>query len=156
MGFIVWLGLFSLVFQIQAVDDWLIVPLTRVLAHLSNQFLTLAGFETHVAGTILQGAGGFAVNIMKGCNGAYVMAIFAAAVLAYPVSWRLRLIGLAAGLPAVQVINLARIISLYWIGVERPDLFEKFHYQVWQTVVILLSMVLWLAWAELSNRAARR
>jgi exosortase H (IPTLxxWG-CTERM-specific) len=150
-----WLGLFSLLFQIAAVDEWLVVPLTRGIAHVSNVGLHLIGFDTEVSGTVIQGSEGLAVNILKGCNGAYVMAIFAAAVLAFPAPWGFRLAGLAVGMPAVQIINLGRIISLYYIGVNHPALFEKFHYEVWQTIVILLSMALWLGWAEISSRVAR-
>lgn len=155
LGFGAWLLLFSLLLQVPAVQDGLVLPMTRGITLVSDAALGLLGYRTEVAGTVIRGDEGFAVNILTGCNGAFVMAIFASAVLAFPVPWRLRAVGLAAGLPAVQLINLGRILSLYAIGVHRPDLFERFHTQVWQTAVILLSMALWLAWADLSHRATR-
>jgi hypothetical protein len=39
--------------------------------------------------------------------------------------------------------------------VRHPDLFERFHYHVWQTVVIVLSMAVWIAWAELLVKVRR-
>lgn len=155
LGFGLWIALFSLTLQIPAVDEWAVLPMTAGIAQVSNAGLHLLGYETIVQGTIIQEQGGFSVNILKGCNGVYVMAIFASAVLAFPVPWKLKLLGLGAGLPAVQIINLGRIISLYYVGAEHPDLFETFHMNVWQTIVILLSMMLWLGWTELANRVAR-
>lgn len=156
LAFALWLGLFSLLFQVPFIDKGLVLPMTGGLAHVSCSILNLIGFDATVSGTVIAGSSGFAVNILKGCNGAYVVAIFVAAILAFPAPWKLRLVGVAIGIPAVQIINLARIVSLYYIGVDHPALFERFHYQVWQTIVIMLSMALWLAWAELSNRVARR
>lgn len=155
-GFLFWILLFSLLFQVPWVDSWIILPMTETLASISNALLRLIGFETEVSGTIITGVEGFAVNIMKGCNGAYVVAIYLAAVLAFPASWRERGLGVLLGIPAVQGINLIRIVSLYYIGVRHPALFERFHYHVWQTIVILLAMGIWLAWAELMVRVPRR
>ena len=148
-GFALWIGLFSLLFQIPLMDTAVVVPMTEVLARVSNVGLRLIGFDTHVEGTVISGAEGFAVNILKGCNGAYVLAIYLAAVLAFPATWKEKALGTALGIPAVQGINLVRIVSLYYIGVRHPALFERFHYHVWQTVVIILSLAVWLLWAEL-------
>ncbi len=155
LGFGLWIGLFSLILQVPAVDDWIILPLMEASAHASSAGLRLFGYETTVDGNRLQQAdGSFSVNIQKGCDASYVMAIFAAAILAFPAPWKMKLLGILAGLPAVQVINLGRIMSLYYIGLEHPALFETFHLDVWQTIVIILSMALWLGWAELTNHVA--
>ncbi len=146
--FLASLGAFSLLFQLDAVEWNAIVPLTGIAAHASNLVLNLLGMKTHVSGTTIAGDQGFSVNIMLGCNGAYVTAIVVSAVLAFPSTWREKLIGLALGIPGVQVVNLVRIVSLFYIGVNRPDLFDKFHYYVWQTGVIILSMAIWIFWAE--------
>lgn len=146
--FLVSLGAFSLLFQLEAVETFIIVPLTGMAAHASNLILNLIGMSTLVTGTTIAGGEGFSVNIMHGCNGAYVTAIVVSAILAFPSTWREKLIGLALGIPGVQIINLVRIVSLYYIGVNRPDLFEQFHYYVWQTGVIVLSMAIWIFWAE--------
>lgn len=156
VAFLLWIGGFSILFQIPWIDDRVIVPMTELLARIAGLGLRGLGFEIQVSGTVLGGSEGFAVNILKGCNGAYVMAIFLAAVLAFPATWKERGIGILAGLPAVQGINLMRILSLYWIGVRHPDLFERFHYHVWQTLVILLSMALWVLWAEFLVRKPAR
>jgi exosortase H (IPTLxxWG-CTERM-specific) len=156
VGFGVWIGAFSLLFQLDWFDKHMVVPMTETLARISNVFIRMLGFDTVVEGTIITGSDAFSVNILKGCNGAYVIAIYLSAVFAFPSTWKEKALGALIGIPAVQVINLARVVSLYYIGVRHPSLFESFHYHVWQTIVILLSMAVWIAWAELLVKVPRR
>jgi exosortase H (IPTLxxWG-CTERM-specific) len=149
LGFAIWIAAFSLLFQIAWVDEHLVLPMTEATAQVSNVLLHLFGFATQVTGTVIAGTDGIAVNILGGCNGAYVIAIFLAAVFSFPSSMREKLIGAGLGVPIVLAINLGRIVSLYYVGVRYPDLFESFHVHVWQTIVIVLAMAVWIAWAEL-------
>jgi exosortase/archaeosortase family protein len=45
------------------------------------------------------------------------MALLVAAVAGFPASWRQRLAGLAGCLVAVYLVNVARLVSLYFVGV---------------------------------------
>ena len=148
LSFGLWIGLFSVLFQSRWIDEHGVVPMTEATAEVSNILVRALGFDTHVSGTVIAGSNGFAVNILKGCNGAYVLAIYLSAVFAFPSSLREKAIGAGIGIPVVQIINIGRIVSLYYIGVEHPALFESFHYHVWQTIVIVLAMAVWIAWAE--------
>ena len=57
------------------------------------------------------------------------------------------------GFVAIQVINLVRVVSLFWIGAHRPALFSASHTVLWQSVVVLCGVLLFLLWA---SRAERR
>jgi len=151
----VWIALFSILLRIPWVNDNIVLPMTTAIAWTSNGFLRAMGFGTQASGTIVSGPEGFAVNILKGCDGAYVIAIYLSAVFAFPAGLKQKLIGTLIGIPAVQAINLTRIVSLYYIGARHPDLFDLFHYHVWQTIVIVLSMAVWIAWAEIGARSPR-
>jgi exosortase H (IPTLxxWG-CTERM-specific) len=139
---------FSVLLSLDAVNERLIVPFTGLIASASSLTLNLFGLATRVAGTQIEGAAGFSVNILNGCNGVYVTAILVSAVLAFPSTAKEKLLGLALGIPGIQLVNLIRIVSLYYIGLRRPDLFDSFHLYIWQTAVIILSMGLWIFWAE--------
>jgi exosortase/archaeosortase family protein len=91
---------------------------------------------------------GLAVNIRNGCNGVEAMMIFLAAVLAFPAPWPARLSGLALGVVAIQAVNLVRVVALFLTGVYLPRFFDASHTLVWQTVVILFSVLLWIFWAN--------
>jgi exosortase H (IPTLxxWG-CTERM-specific) len=89
---------------------------------------------------------GFAVEIVGECLGLYEILIFAAAVLAYPATWRQRGQGLVLGTAIILVFNLVRIVALLLVGRHLPGLFEFFHLYFWQGTLVLLIAAAWLAW----------
>jgi len=90
----------------------------------------------------------FSVNIENGCNGVETALLFGAAVLAFPAPWKRRLLGLSLGFAAIQLVNLARVVSLFWIGAHRPALFSASHTVLWQSIVVLCGVLLFLLWAS--------
>jgi exosortase/archaeosortase family protein len=70
------------------------------------------------------------------------------AVLAFPAPWRSRLLGVAIGMVAIQLVNLVRVVALFLTGVHFPGFFDSSHTVVWQTVVILAAVLLWIFWAQ--------
>jgi len=49
---------------------------------------------------------------------------------------------------AIQAVNLVRVVALYLTGANFPSLFDASHTVVWQTIVILFSVLLWILWAN--------
>jgi exosortase H (IPTLxxWG-CTERM-specific) len=139
-------GSFTLI-SINWVNDHLVEPFTGGIARLSGATLNLLGQHVTMRGTVIQGPR-FAVNIRNGCNGVEAMLIFLAAVLAFPATWRSRLTGLALGILAIQVVNLVRVVSLYLTGAYWPRIFDASHTVIWQSVVILVGVLLWVFWAH--------
>jgi len=133
------------------VNDAVVVPFTAGVAQVSSALLRLLGEGTTVSGTEIRSAS-FAVNIENGCNGVETALLFGAAVLAFPAPWRRRLVGLIAGFAAIQAINLVRVVSLFWIGAHRPALFSSSHTVLWQSIVVLCGVLLFLAWATREQR----
>jgi exosortase family protein XrtM len=96
-------------------------------------------------------SGRFPLEIVLDCGAVDVQAIFAAAVLAFPVSWRRRAFGVVLGLVGLYLLNLARIVCLYFVGVNAPGLFHVMHEEVLQLVIIVsacLAFVVWAFWAR--------
>jgi exosortase H (IPTLxxWG-CTERM-specific) len=91
---------------------------------------------------------GFAVEIVGECLGLYEILIFAAAVLAYPASWKERGQGLLLGTAIILSFNLVRIVALLLVGRHLPGLFEFFHLYFWQGTLVLLVAAAWLAWLQ--------
>ena len=71
---------------------------------------------------------------------------------ALPARWSRRLLGLAVGFLAIQLLNLVRVITLFWIGLHRPALFSSSHTVIWQSVVVLFGVLLFLLWASRERR----
>ena len=129
------------------VNDHVIEPFTAGVAKASGATLKLLGQGTTMQGTVIRNPR-FAVNIQNGCNGVEAMLIYFAAVLAFPAPWKSRLVGLVLGFVAIQLVNLVRVVALFLTGVYFPKLFDSSHTVVWQTVVILSGVVLWIVWAN--------
>ena len=124
-----------------------IVPFMDFLAALVAATLKL--FD---AGVISQGrvlldvTTGFGISIEPGCNGVEVCIILAAAILASRAPWRHKLFGIGLGIFIVQALNLVRIISLFYLGQWNTKLFEWAHLYLWQTLIMIDVLILWLLW----------
>ncbi len=145
--FVVLLGGGFTLISLNWVNDNVIEPFTAGIAKVSGVTLDLLGQQVTMHGTAIRSPR-FAVNIRNGCNGVEAMLIFLAAVLAFPASWKSRLTGLVLGILAIQVINLVRVVALFLTGVYFPRLFDSSHTVIWQTVVILFGVLLWIFWAN--------
>jgi len=138
---------FALFVAWRPVNDHLVVPFTTGVAKVSGAILNAMSERVTVNGTEIRTAG-FSVDVENGCNGDEKALLFAAAVLAFPASWRARGIGLAAGFLGIQALNLVRVVSLFWIGHHKPALFSTAHTVLWQSVVVLFGVLLFLVWAS--------
>jgi exosortase H (IPTLxxWG-CTERM-specific) len=145
--FVVLLGGGFTLISFNWVNDHVIEPFTGDIARASGAVLGTIGQPVVQEGTVLRNAR-FAVNIRNGCNGVEAMLIFLAAVLAFPASWKSRLAGLGLGILAIQLVNLIRVVALFLTGVYFPRIFDTSHTVIWQTIVILFGVMLWIFWAN--------
>src|SRR5687767_3935139 len=98
------------------VQRLVVIPWTEGLARLSAAVATLFDSNVAAVGRILRStASGFAVSIEAGCNGLEAAIVLIAGVLAFPAPWKHRALGIVAGLCAVQVLNVVRVISLFYL-----------------------------------------
>lgn len=95
----------------------------------------------------------FTFFVVPSCGAIEVMAIFIAAVVAFPTRWRYRFAGLAVGVPFLYGVNIARLSTLAWIGAydftPEQKWFHFSHEYVWQGIFIIFVVAVWLAWIEL-------
>jgi exosortase H (IPTLxxWG-CTERM-specific) len=74
--------------------------------------------------------------------------VLIAAILAFPASWPRKLAGLAAGIVAVQGLNVVRVISLFYLGQWSFEVFEWAHLYLWQALIMLDVLVVFLIWVR--------
>jgi exosortase H (IPTLxxWG-CTERM-specific) len=147
LKFLALLAVFFLAVAPKPMNDLLVEPFTAVVARAGGTAARLFGEPTVMHGTVISSPR-FSVNIRNGCNGLETIFIFSAAVLAFPAPWKARLVGLIGGFLAIQLVNLVRIVSLFYIGIHFPKLFEGSHTVFWQVGVILSGVILWIVWAD--------
>ena len=129
------------------VDRAVIVPYTAAITAASTGVLNLLGEGVHRIGTVISGPL-FVVDVKNGCNGIEAMVFIAAAMIAFEAPAALRVLGIVAGSVAIQVLNLIRIVSLYWIGAHRRQWFEAFHLAIWQSVIFVAAILVFLWWTS--------
>lgn len=98
----------------------------------------------------------WAIEIAPGCNGLEAVAILIAALIAFPATWRQRAIGFVIGFLAIQILNQVRIISLFYIGMWDMRWFDWFHLYLWQALIILDALIVWLLWLRWITRDNQR
>ena len=126
-----------------------VVPWTNFLATLSANLVKWFDPNVLVSGKILQSTtNGFAVSIEAGCNGVEATIVLIAAMLAFPAPMKSKIIGLVAGIIAVQGLNIIRIISLFYLGQWNYHVFEWAHLYVWQALIMLDVLIVWLLWVR--------
>jgi archaeosortase B (VPXXXP-CTERM-specific) len=114
-------------------------------AEVTGILLNITGRGVVVKDTVVSSTQ-FAFQIVDLCTAVMPMLILTAAVLAYPSRVKEKIIGLLVGLLGIFVVNQIRLVSLYYIGIYAPGIFETAHLLVWQSLMILLAIGLWLIW----------
>lgn len=143
--------LFSLEMTTQ-VQEWLIEPFTGFLTTLSAALIKPFDSSVVAYGEILQFTdSGFAVSIEAGCNGVEATIVLIAAVVAFPAPWRARWAAMALGFLAVQIMNIARIISLFYLGNWNVEVFTLVHLYLWPVLIMLDVLVVFVVYLRYLN-----
>jgi exosortase H (IPTLxxWG-CTERM-specific) len=146
IAFCVVLGLLF-AFELSPPGQAVVKPWTALVASSSAGVIREFDGSAGSHGNILSDTKtGFAVSIEAGCNGVEAMLVLLAAMLAFPAPWRMKVAGIVLGVLAVQVLNLVRIISLFYLGQWSPTAFEWAHLYLWQVLIMIDVLVVWLVW----------
>lgn len=135
------------ILALRPVNDSVVNRYTTFVAHEARLALALLGEDAKVEGQVLS-TPRFAVAIYNGCNGLEAILVFVCGVLAFPAPARRKAIGVALGLVAIQAFNLIRIVALFYTGVFKPEWFGASHVLVWQSLVIVFAVSLWVLWVQ--------
>ena len=134
------------VLALNQVNDRVVVPFTEVITHGAAGLLSV--FESGVGadGTVMR-ASRFALDVRNGCNGLEAVILLAAAIFAFPATLRSRLVGVFAASVGIELLNLVRLSSLFWLGEHNRRIFDFVHVAVWQTLIILAAISIFLLWS---------
>jgi exosortase/archaeosortase family protein len=134
------------------VESHLVDPWTRLNASGTAALARLVGVEAVSLGAdVFYGRG--SLRIVVGCNGVEALLILVAALLAFPAPWTYRGAGVAAGIGAIFAVNLVRLVNLVVIARYAPAWLPLFHVYVWQVLIVLVAVAIFLTWGTLVARA---
>ena len=131
--------------MLEPVHIMIVEPFTGYIAKLSAWLITPFDDSVIAYGRVLRdGANGFAVSIESGCNGVEATIVLIAAVVAFPASWRQRIMAILLGFVAIQAANLIRIISLFYLGQWNIDMFTWIHLYLWPILIMLDVLIVFI------------
>jgi len=106
------------------------------------------------SGTRLKASGG-GINILNGCEGTEVLFLLVAAFVAFPLHWRIKLLGLLSGVGFVFVLNELRILALFYAFRRDPSLFDLLHTIVAPVILIALTTLFFYAFLHTQQTTHR-
>lgn len=84
------------------------------------------GIPAHAEGARIRAPGG-GINVLNGCEGTELLFLLCAALLAYPMSWRWRWLGMTSGTVLVFTLNQIRLLLLFYSYRADRAVFDQLH-----------------------------
>ena len=137
--------LFFAVSSTELFEEYINLPIILGYAWGGNAILNIFGLETMTEGTHIMG-NLFRMNIAKGCDAVSPTVLFMAAVAVYPTTFSNKWKYLLLAPFAFALLNLVRIVNLYLLGAYAPSFFDFAHYEFWQGVFIIITIIAWFYW----------
>ncbi len=140
----------SVICLTETFENRVTAPLIHLNAKLTNLGLNTLGISSTCHGQYVRTSGPdrFSIKVISECTGIFVMVILLSLTVTFPVQWRSRAIGLLLGALLVFVLNLARLVSLFVIGMKFPEYFNEIHVFFWQGLFIVVVVLFWYIWAQ--------
>jgi exosortase H (IPTLxxWG-CTERM-specific) len=128
---------------------------TGGVVFVTSRVLGIVGIPCTYQGSIIQ-LPSISLDIKFGCNGLEAVMIYSIAVIAFPSSWRKKLLGIISGFIIIQVVNILRIAGLAYSGIHFKNLFEYIHIYIAQGMMVALSLgvfFIYLRYAKTAGKA---
>lgn len=128
----------------------LLDPVNLLLAQTVEHLVVRIDMAVTRTGTVLMHPDGFGYRIDYVCSGFRPAALIAITILVVRATWSQRIVGILIALACIEVLNVGRLIHLYWLGVHWPEAFFMAHEVVWNVlavIAVLAYLGAWLYWS---------
>lgn len=94
----------------------------------------------------------FRVNVNAGCDGLEIIVLFIIAVITFPVAFIKKIPAIILGSILLFLINLLRILALFYIGYNYNDKLDLFHNDIFPLIIIIFEFLLWVFWIKWASK----
>ena len=94
--------------------------------------------------------------VTRGCEGVEIVALLIAAIVAYPVSTKQKLLGALAGLMLAYVLSVGRLVALYYAFEYHPESWETVHGAIAPLVPVILVGLFYSRWTNWASATRSR
>ena len=125
------------------------IRFSGALVTVAGSLIHLAGGSARVEGAVLRNPNtGLAVEMKDGCNGLYVTLLLCSALVAFRAPWSRRAKGILIGIVAIQLVNLLRFVSLYYLLQFNQAWFDFAHQYLWESLIMLDALAVFWFWVR--------
>jgi exosortase/archaeosortase family protein len=129
----------------------LLEPVNAGLAHATEIVLRHMQMPVARHGTVLAHPDGFSYRITYVCAGIRPALLILITLLVMPASWTSRIAGMCVAVAGIEILNLLRLVHLYWTGVTDPNAFQMAHRVTWNIVAVIAVLVFLAVWLGISG-----
>jgi len=104
----------------------------------------------YALGNRLRGPGG-GINVVNGCDGMETLFLLVAGFAVAPLPLRSRIRGILIGIPVVYLLNLARILALFYAHGADMELFDVLHGVVTPVLMVVSITAFYYVWLSRSR-----
>ena len=150
--FIVLLLALSFAYKSDAISRTIVTPWNYILAESSFHLIDPIDNDAQLSGNVLSNTKtGFTVSVEDDCNAIEATLILISAIMASPSRALSRAVGAIVGLLSIQLLNLIRIISLYFLGQWNTTIFDWAHQYAWPALILLFALLFFAVWYKFAS-----
>lgn len=132
-------------------------PVTHLVTEQCSSILTGTGIPSTAVDrpgrptTTLSYNGREVLAVFEGCNGLNVMFVFVSFVFSFTKLQRSMGWFIPLGLALIYVLNMGRLIGLFFVAVYMPDVLYIAHKYAFTGMIYASVLLLWLWWVRLNS-----
>lgn len=153
--FVLGFAIFDLILLGSIRAEWF-VALMEATARVAASLMNATGLEA----SVLRNDITLSTRILRidpDCTGLLIVGMYSALLVAYPVAWRTRMIGLAVGIPAILGANLFRLVAVgHASELLADEPFAFVHDYLFKVFMVAVVIALWAGWLAYARHQARR
>ena len=134
---------------------WLVTKQTSAILNLFGEQTTVTE-NPGMPSVAIQVGMRSALNVYEGCNGLNVMIVFVAFIFAFGGNRKKLAWFVPLGIVLIYVINLVRVVALYYVAEHWEAYFYYVHKYAFTGVLYLFVLGLWWWWIEKVNGISLR
>lgn len=138
--------------SVEPLPDWATISVTKQAANLVSLLGWTSDTSNHptMPTTTIYHAGKAIVSVYEGCNGINVGIIFICFMIAFG-SYNRKLIWFSlGGLIFIHLINLLRIVGLFWVVIYLPNAVYFTHKYLFTAIIYAAVFLVWLVWIRVN------
>jgi exosortase/archaeosortase family protein len=128
-------------------ESGVLSPFLAFNATLASGIVNAMGASTTVVGSVIE-ADSYSFQVIEECTSLIPTGVLVSVILAWPCNYKKKLMGICLGALAFFVINMGRIVSLFYVAKASPGLLDLIHFFVWGPLTVLIIVGLWFLWAK--------